>query len=329
MSERNTTIHYSKCSTIMYVFELSNQKWFLHITTKNDEIPIDEHKIQLECELMYDFVKDNLPILSSKYITINQDLEVDFFVKKYMRYYGIDNVRGGTYTNTNLTHEEHKFITKELNFNLIEECSKQYLLREIMIKYDEIIENQKNNMNELLCEEIQKFNYELNLYNKTKKQLSNINISRNILDDLEWLRARILYYEQNNVVDDIIQLSKKQPDEVKTRYRNILLSFKKVKTNYEKYNLEYYNNNNSIDFNPIIYINRPDIILDYLFYHGYFVSFSHISTNANRIINYYEYMIYSLLNRIDEYEFDLTTFPPDIEKITDYSLKYISKLQRI
>ena len=313
----------------LFVFELTNYKWFLHTAHIYNSSPIDGSKIRMECEIMYDFVKDNLPIISSKHITIYQDLEVDFFVKKYMRYYGVGQVRGGSYINSLLTPEEHMVISNELKFNLIEEHSKQNILRDTINKYDEIIEKQENNMNELLCEEIQKLHYEMNIYNKTKIQLSNINISRNILDEIEWLRARILYYEQHNVVDDIIQLSKKPPDEDKTRYRNILLSFKTVKTNYEKYNLEYYFNNNPIDFNPIIFINRPDIILDYLFYHGYHVSFSHISTNANKISNYYEYMAYFLINRKEEFEFDLSTLPRNIETITKYSIGYISKIQTV
>ena len=39
----------------------------------------------------------------------------DKYVKKYMNLYGIDNVRGGSYSNNTLTKYEKIFIKKELD----------------------------------------------------------------------------------------------------------------------------------------------------------------------------------------------------------------------
>ncbi len=90
--------------TLLYVFELSNDKWFIHNTTIhdysndiiNDTVKNNENNIQLEYGILYPYVKDNSPILSTICIRIIQDLEVDFFVKQYRRDSGGDLVRGGS-----------------------------------------------------------------------------------------------------------------------------------------------------------------------------------------------------------------------------------------
>jgi hypothetical protein len=297
-------------NTRLYVVELSNNKIFLFVTTVYDNNKNDK-QIELECQLMYDFVRKNLPIISSKSIKIIQDLEVDFFVKKYMRYYGIDNVRGGSYCNSELTTTEHQFISNELKYNLIEECSKQYILREIIIKYENTQEK---------TDELHRLQTELIEFNRIKTKLSLLKLSRDIIDDIEWIRDRIVYYKKN-VENDIINSSNSMtsnPD--KTRYRIILQNLKNIKQIFQQHS------GKEIDYNPIIYINRPDIILDKVLYHAHNVNLNNESVYAVNILKYYEYMAYFLINRKEELEFDLSTYPKNMEEITTYSIEYI-KLQ--
>jgi hypothetical protein len=313
-------------NTRLYVVELSNNKIFLFVTTVYDNNKNDK-QIELECQLMYYFVRENLPIISSKSIKIIQDLEVDFFVKKYMRYYGIDNVRGGSYCNSELTTTEHQFISNELKYNLIEECSKQYILREIIIKYENTQEK---------TDELHRLQTELIEFNRIKTKLSLLELSRDIIDDIEWIRDRIVYYKNNSVENNIINPSNpmtsnpmtsnpmtsnpmtSNPD--KTRYRIILQNFKNIKQIFQQHS------GKEIDYNPIIYINRPDIILDKVFYHAHNVNLNNESVYAVNILKYYEYMAYFLINRKEEFEFDLSTYPKDMEEMTTYSIEYI-KLQ--
>ena len=42
--------------------------------------------------------------------------DTDKYVKKYMKRYGLDNVRGGSYNNLKLTSFEKEFIKKELDY---------------------------------------------------------------------------------------------------------------------------------------------------------------------------------------------------------------------
>jgi len=77
----------------LYALELSNKKWFIYTTKETDTKNID-----LNSKLLYQFVSNNLPILSHNSTQLNDVLEVNFYVKKYMRLYGIKNVRGGSYS---------------------------------------------------------------------------------------------------------------------------------------------------------------------------------------------------------------------------------------
>jgi hypothetical protein len=106
----------------------------------------------------------------------------------------------------------------------------------------------------------------------------------------------------------------------KTRYRIILQKFKKLKEMFQQHS------GKDIDYNPILYINRPDIILGAFFYHAHYVNFNNISVYAVSILKYYEYMAYFLINRKAEFEFDLSTYPNNMEEMTKYSIEYI-KLQ--
>ena len=95
---------------LLHVLLLTEDKLFLHgsSTTINDE-----SVILLECEIMHEYLQKYKPLRILESIALRQTCEVDFIVKKYMKCYGIDNVRGGSYTDFELTSDEKKFIQRE------------------------------------------------------------------------------------------------------------------------------------------------------------------------------------------------------------------------
>ena len=95
----------------VYVLELSHKKWFIYVSSENEI-----KDIYLNSQIQYQYVANHLPILSHNSTPINDVLDIDYFVKKYMRMYGINNVRGGSYSNEVLSSNTKEVLEKEINF---------------------------------------------------------------------------------------------------------------------------------------------------------------------------------------------------------------------
>lgn len=92
----------------MYYVSLENQKLMLHVDFKKEYDTIIS-----DCEKLYEYVKINRPIRVI-YVTEVQDLyDVDKDVKLYMNMFGVDNTRGGSYTDVELPDYLLKALTHE------------------------------------------------------------------------------------------------------------------------------------------------------------------------------------------------------------------------
>lgn len=81
----------------MYYLSLENNKMLLHVDFKKDN-----ETIISDCKMLYDFVRINPP-LKIVYVTEVEDLyDVDKDVKLFMNMFGIENMRGGSYTDAEL-----------------------------------------------------------------------------------------------------------------------------------------------------------------------------------------------------------------------------------
>lgn len=99
---------------ILYILSLRNNKYYVGITT-NLENRLEAHR-RLEGSTWTKLHKVN-SLVGYKHITSNQfdaKLIEDTIVKKMMMIYGIDNVRGGTYSHCILNSVEIDTINKEL-----------------------------------------------------------------------------------------------------------------------------------------------------------------------------------------------------------------------
>lgn len=95
---------------IIYILKLEKNK--IYVGKTNDlEKRLDEHKQGLGSSYAkkYKFIK----LLNS--INSTDEFEEDIQVKKMMKLYGIDNVRGGSYSNIYLTDSQKEILNKELN----------------------------------------------------------------------------------------------------------------------------------------------------------------------------------------------------------------------
>ena len=93
----------------IYVLQLKDNKWYIG-KTETSKFRIDTHFDSAGSE----FTKKYPPEEIYQIIPECDKYDEDKYVKKYMDKYGIDNVRGGSYSKLEITTEEKQFIQKEL-----------------------------------------------------------------------------------------------------------------------------------------------------------------------------------------------------------------------
>ena len=106
---------------IIYILELNNNKYYVGKTT-NLEKRLDQHKnnIGSEWTKKYKFIK------LVETIETQSEFEEDKYVKIYMNRYGINNVRGGSYNQIELSIIQKDNLIKELRTinNLCYRCGR-------------------------------------------------------------------------------------------------------------------------------------------------------------------------------------------------------------
>jgi len=135
----------------LYYISLENNKMFLY----TDYLKPDEEIMQ-DCQLLYAYAKINRP-QKIVFMTQNIDLyEIDSIVKQFMHTFGIDTVRGGSYTD-NVLHEDVIYhIQKEYNTvmgdQIIENNQKLIEIKKLYASIEHInnlVSNLEENLNEI------------------------------------------------------------------------------------------------------------------------------------------------------------------------------------
>ena len=94
----------------MYVLELENKKFYIGLSN-NVEKRFQEHLEKKDCL----FTKLYSPIKIIEKIETKDPFDEDKYVKIYMQKFGIENVRGGSYSNVELMNYQKKMLTLEIN----------------------------------------------------------------------------------------------------------------------------------------------------------------------------------------------------------------------
>jgi hypothetical protein len=113
----------------LHVIMLNNNTLFLHASILN---PREKNAILLECELMNDYTSKYKPNRVEETIKIHQNGEINFFVKKYMKIYGINKVRGGSYCDEKLTDTEKQHIINEGKLTIDSVEDKANLIKKVL-----------------------------------------------------------------------------------------------------------------------------------------------------------------------------------------------------
>lgn len=99
----------------MYYISLEDEHLFLHTDFKKDY-----EKVMEECLAKYDYVKLHKPQKVVFVMEIHDFYDVDKFVKMFMHLFGIENTRGGSYTDNILKPEFIETIEHEKNITQLE-----------------------------------------------------------------------------------------------------------------------------------------------------------------------------------------------------------------
>ena len=323
----------------LYAIELENRKVFLNVSS-----PLYEDFLLQECHAIFDFVKKNKPIKIIHTIDIDDVLKINYWVKYFMRFYGIDNVRGGNYTDEILSPELIQFLKLEIDTTLDDYEKVIKLVNNVLTEY-----NNKN----LDKEEKERLENRLSDYKNRQKLLEYIQFYDDLLEDLDWIKSEI---SNTRLIYDI-------PDKIKKgrgysilsnyysvnrlcvntydkdRYKTILKRLKKFIDNYyllssddekiQKYYCDAYLRNKLRSFNEVKDDESP-LVLNPAFTLDNFFLHPHIITNwefqlqiVNELIDKWTSMYYSIKNLRDEIEFDLSSYPKDFEKHTQYALNFM------
>ena len=328
----------------LYAIELENRKVFLQVS-----MPIDEIFLFQECEVMFDFVKKNLPVKIIHTIDLDDVLKVNYWVKYFMRYYGINNVRGGNYTDEILSPELIQFLKLEIDTTFDNYEDDIELFENVLIDY-----NNKN----LDKAEKEKLENRLSDFINRQKLLEYLQDYDGLLEDLDWVKNEIinmrLIYEIPDKIKtrSVSKIENKSISNIlsnyyfmnrvcvntydKNKYKTILNKLQKLINNYyllnnneniKQYCCNSYLRNKLRTFNekkdeasPLVF--NPIFTLDNFFLHP------HIMMNwgsqvkiVDELISKWISMYYSIKIWRDEIEFDLSSYPKDFKKYAQYALQ--------
>jgi hypothetical protein len=253
----------------LHAILLENDNVLIHTSSKTSNDDLFE-----ECKKIYDFAKTNPPKCVIEMVTVTSLLAIDYYVKQYMSYYGIDHVRGGTYSQTTLSESQSANLEQELQ-----------------------IEASMQQIDPAPVGSVQML-HKIKYYMYSNRQCE---ISRAVLAEFEWFKETVRFskmaaeYTCGNPGQIQISFS----DEHLAKYERFLVLCKKL---YEKVLLL----RDEIECDYPEYLKYPRRIFDrYIYYSSSNDEVIHSYDTAMYMWGRFEYMCYILINKIDELEFDI------------------------
>jgi hypothetical protein len=319
----------------LYVILLEDNNIGLHAS-----IETDMEKVKIEFEIMNDFAKIHKPIAVTEMVEIGQDFElIDLNVKKYMKEYGMEKVRGGSYSAVilpsymkfaldaelkTLSNYANDYLEKRQNiFDLYQTGADNISVSNVREEYDKYI-SAKNKYE--LCKYIQDENGEIYEINKDT-----------LIKELEWVIEKIHFiqsvnkdlqiYETTNGIrlfknmttGDMMSVTAyfELSQENKLRYQNIIKKIKGIVQLYFK-----------------LYEDDEDVVAKYKYHktiadENMFQVSHYVDMNyVEELIRNTELFVYSIINKVDEYEFDVSTYPANFETNIKNRLYYLQNNKR-
>jgi hypothetical protein len=283
----------------IYIVLLENNRYFMHHTYKKNY-----DQVLFEFEIYYDYLKLYKPIRILDMILEKDDLHLDTVVKEYMYNYGYEYVRGGSYTNVELTPNEETFILRELTETVRENAhiiSYQTLLDKYVNREWKSVEEYEEEYR-LLKTEYAKYQQEKMKRDEIEVYDTNKTITNYMIEEIENLRdfCKTRGTDHTKVTKKYVELYHKILPKIKHIIQKYTeLSELYVPPKYEKY-LNLF----------------PHFFMDPFFYTYSFSPCPECVTNATEIDRFFEAILFFtqwILCRIQELKFDVNTYYYDIE----------------
>lgn len=303
----------------IYVILLEDNHYFIHHA--NEQSP---DKILLEFEICYDFLKIHKPISIIETILETDELQLDYIVKQYMYRYGYGYVRGGSYTNVELSSTESLFIERELTESVREypdkhEYSYEYIYNNYITREWKSVEEINDEYNKLK-NEFEKYQQEKIKLDAIEiiDSLSKIRMNNYVLCEIELLRDYCKYKSISNTNDYIWNNYNMQ-----LKYREILPKIKHImKTYVEK--CEFPTTN--LKYVKYMHV-YPHFFLDTFFYTYDFspqCDYSKVDEKFDAILFFANWV----LNRIEEDKFHVNSYHYDIKWLYPRILYLLEKINK-
>ena len=316
----------------LYAIELENRKVFLHVCP-TIKLPY----LFPECKIMFDFVNKNPPIRVLNEIELEDVLKVDYYVKYFMRHYGIDNVRGGSYSDEVLPEYLLKTLRLEIETTFEDYMDNIDLYTNIEQRY-----NKKSNKEE----EIVKINKLWKNYKYKKDLLESLSFNgyETIIDDIDWLKDEIdnktdYYHCSITTVENLgsrksLSINSYEGNKYKYIIKNIISLIDVYydicdNTNQEAIFDSYLRNRlisiKNTRTEKTALIGKPQFVLDHIFLHPFSIpSWNAYLEIAKELLENITNIAYIVKNLIDEIEFDISKVSSNFEQEVQYSIKYLS-----
>lgn len=300
-------IIYCNNSMEIYCLKLESNKYFLHVSecgcSQNNKS--DEH-ILLKAEIYHSYLQKYKPISIIKKIKIENIMEVDSYVKQHMMEYGIDNVRGGSYSEEDM----HNIVPNVLHE--LQHCNRHHdKTRDSWV--DNLLSDISSINKKCTAEEIafKKHDLENTLakYKREKRQLETISIEGSqIIQDIQWIKeACSRNVEIHNATNQNKNIQIKN-NEIKDKYKKVLASLNQIHAIFCSCSLS----EGSI-FTNDIHVKYPHFLLDDFFYHWHHIHLERHMEEVQRVCSVYEDMTNKITQKMKEIESILETYDHDLE----------------
>jgi hypothetical protein len=274
--------------TTIYCLELENDKFFLFSRPIPSSNPIE---LFLEAVLTYKYVQQNKPLDVKDIWPETHPLDLDHHVKKNMLLYGIDRVRGGSYSEPILTDEQLALLTAELQVPT--NPFPPEVIKDTIDKYSRVLWSPEEYIQERvrLLSEQARFKSE----SAVLAQMRQLDIPK-VRADLEWL---LTYCETltgdiypthgrwNSVLNQLI-----------TRYRQMLPKLRDIYSFMTSLGRPF----DTYDMVPLQY---PQFLLDKFFYGSWSPPTDIERERVRQICEAYQTFMTTWENRMAEVEFDV------------------------
>lgn len=314
----------------LFLLKLTNNKWFVYPANKNTTIEELHH----DCSIIYEYVKEN-PILEiEETVFFETSHDINCYVKKNMTLYGIDNVRGGCYSDMTIPSFMLRTIEHELAFSIKtieddrlvlnsikEEYNEILVMKQRLVDSMDIINRIKKDIQTIIMQEPENLSKKYDAYIQTLTKFNKFDqLNPSVFDDLLWLSEKIEKSKECSTSKD----DKKRYKEIIAYLPSVYSLYCSIRDDPDEYLLS------NKPFEPVIYLKTPNVCFDYFFYHIRSNSikstnWSKLESKAKSLVDHFEYMAHVIKNRRDEFDFDLSTYPRDFLKRHFMSLNYIDK----